>query len=198
MQTFIKPVALAGFITTIASAQYTIDPSSVPIATRDAWCESQLAQCPQICLQTSAHSSQTRENDCVAKTLTYSCVCSNGISPNVSQYSLTLPYYICQEWGNQCVAACGQDNACSSACREDHPCGAQDPRKYNGTTTSAAGSHPATSTPKGGYSGFADGHASSSGSRKTIAGCEISDHAMRVTSFIMFVALGAVGFAIGL
>lgn len=127
MQKFINLVALATLLTN-ASAQYSINPNSVPLSTRDAWCESQLAQCPQICLQTSAHSSETRENDCVAKTLTYSCVCSNGVSPNVSQYSLTLPYYICQEWGNQCVAACGQDNTCSSACREDHPCGAQDPR----------------------------------------------------------------------
>lgn len=143
----------------------------------------------RICLQTSAHSSITRENDCVAKTLTYSCVCSNGITPNVSQYSLTLPYYICQEWGNQCVTACGQDNSCASACREDHPCGAQNPKTVNSTTTSTRpGAHSAT--PTGGYSGFADGHSSSA--------TTISSSAASTTSFIVFLCIGALAFGFGL
>lgn len=72
------------------------------------------------------------------KTLTYGCVCGNGMQPNVSEYSLTLPYFTCQEWGNQCVKACGQDNTCSSACREDHPCGAQSPTPANTTSTTTA------------------------------------------------------------
>lgn len=194
-------IGLASAVT-IASAQYSIDPNSVPISTRDAWCESQIAQCPEICLQTSAHSSITRSNDCVAKTLTYSCVCSNGITPNVSQYSLTLPYYICQEWGNQCVANCGQDNACASACREDHPCGAQDPRTPNTTTTTSTRPNAHSATPTGGYTGFADGHSSSPACRNqpvfSVGGCKVSAQAVAVSGFIVYICLGAIGFGMGL
>lgn len=55
----------------------------------------------------------------------------------MSEYSLTIPYHVCTEWGTQCVAACGSDNVCSSACRQDNPCGAQDPTRINKTTTTA-------------------------------------------------------------
>jgi hypothetical protein len=70
--------------------------------------------------------------------LTYGCVCDNGLSPNLSEYSLTLPFYICQEWGNQCVLNCGQNNACSSDCRQNHPCGARDPTRVNSSTTTTS------------------------------------------------------------
>jgi hypothetical protein len=32
-------------------------------------------------------------------------------------YSQTLPFYICQQWGTQCVAGCNGDNTCSDSCR---------------------------------------------------------------------------------
>ncbi|KAF2154639.1 hypothetical protein K461DRAFT_202830, partial [Myriangium duriaei CBS 260.36] len=117
-------------------AQYVIDPNSVPISTRDAWCSSQITQCPLICLQ-YANSTGAEVNNCDPKALAYECLCSNGVTPNASEYSQTLPYYVCTEWGTQCVAGCGQDNTCSDECRADHPCGAQDPKKVNLTTTSA-------------------------------------------------------------
>lgn len=91
-----------------------------------------------ICLQVGNALLETRQNDCSAASLTYTCVCQNGISPNISQYSLTLPYFICQEWGNQCVANCGLDSTCASSCRQKHPCGAQDPRRGNKTVASAS------------------------------------------------------------
>lgn len=65
------------------------------------------------------------------------------MQPNVSEYSLTLPYFVCVQWGTQCVAGCGNDSGCASACRQDHPCGAQDPKRYNTTTSSSS---PATAT----------------------------------------------------
>lgn len=49
--------------------------------------------------------------------LTYTCVCDNGVSPNITQYSQTLPFFVCQEWGNQCVANCNGDNTCADSCR---------------------------------------------------------------------------------
>lgn len=59
------------------------------------------------------------------------------MSPNSSQYSQTLPYFVCTEWGNQCVTNCNGDNTCANACRADHPCGAQDPVRVNSTTSSS-------------------------------------------------------------
>ncbi|RMZ76120.1 hypothetical protein DV738_g5090, partial [Chaetothyriales sp. CBS 135597] len=117
----------------------TVDPNSVPLATRAQWCQSQITQCPLICLQTKGNSAGTEANDCDADTLTYNCICSNGIAPNASEYSQTLPYYICTEANNQCVANCGTgNNACASSCREDNPCGAQSPTRVTTTKTTAS------------------------------------------------------------
>lgn len=73
-------------------------------------------------------------------TLTYGCICGNGKQPNVSEYSLTLPYYVCQEWGNQCVEKCDGSNSCASDCRQNHPCGAQNPSKGNKTKSTGTAS----------------------------------------------------------
>lgn len=80
-------------------------------------------------------SSQTLLQD----TLQYGCICGDGKQPNVSEYTLTLPYHTCTEYGNQCVENCEEhDNECARACREDHPCGAQDPQGPSGTASAAA------------------------------------------------------------
>lgn len=143
-----------------ASAQYSIDPNSVPLATRQSWCQSQTATCPELCRQ--INSTYYTQNSCDAASLTYACVCGNGQTPNVNEYSLTLPYFICTEYGTQCVAACKSDNTCASACRQNHPCGAQDPVRINATTatTSATTSATAGSASETVYNGFGDGSSS--------------------------------------
>lgn len=105
------------------------------------------------------------------KTLDYSCVCSNGQSPNSSEYSQTIPYFICTEANNQCVTNCEGDASCQSACRDDHPCGAQNPKRYNITTTTSATSNPtasASGTDSGSvvYTGFGTGTASTASAKK--------------------------------
>ncbi|KAL4977753.1 hypothetical protein BDW66DRAFT_131680 [Aspergillus desertorum] len=78
-------------------------------------------------------------------TLVYSCICDNGQSPNASEYSQTIPYFLCTEENNNCVAACSQgDSSCQENCRTSNPCGAQNPKLVN--TTSTNGSSTATST----------------------------------------------------
>jgi hypothetical protein len=59
----------------------------------------------------------TEQNDCDSDALTYTCVCDNGVAPNITEYSQTLPYFICQQWGNTCVENCNGDSTCQSACR---------------------------------------------------------------------------------
>ncbi|KAF5005730.1 hypothetical protein FDECE_7851 [Fusarium decemcellulare] len=126
-------LAVAASCVAVVNADYVIEPDSVPIAQRNVWCQTEKEVCPLICEQVSEGG--TKVNECNPKTLTYGCICSDGKQPNVSEYSLTIPYYVCQEWGNQCVQECGGSNSCASDCRQEHPCGASDPKKYNKTST---------------------------------------------------------------
>jgi len=135
-----------------SQAVYSIDPNSVDISIRNSWCQSQVNSCPLLCLQLPGESSTTAANDCDATDLTYDCVCGNGQSPNASEFSQTLPYFICTEYGTQCVANCGGDTTCQSNCRSQHPCGAQNPTRVNVTTTSSTS---ATTVPAGATSGTA-------------------------------------------
>lgn len=126
-------LALAG--TAVVAADYVINPESVDILTRRAWCNDELSNCPIICQQSSP--GVVLSNSCDPETLTYGCVCSNGLQPNMSMYSLTLPFHVCQQWVIQCRKDCGINNSCASSCAEDHPCGAQDPPRANKTTSSS-------------------------------------------------------------
>ncbi|KAH7391428.1 hypothetical protein BKA64DRAFT_644729 [Cadophora sp. MPI-SDFR-AT-0126] len=144
-------------ISVSSQAIYTIDPDTVSLATRQGWCSSQTAACPLLCLQLSGESSTTAANDCDPEALSYECICGNGLSPNASEYSQTLPYFECQEYGNQCVKACNGNSPCQSACRDDHPCGAQNPTRVNTTSSVASSTNaPAGATGAGGvvYNGL--------------------------------------------
>ncbi|CAM1504675.1 Fc.00g022660.m01.CDS01 [Cosmosporella sp. VM-42] len=136
-------LALAASFIAVTHADYVIDPNSVPLSTRQNWCQNEKYTCPVICQQFG--DGTTKVNECDPKSLTYGCICGNGKQPNVSEYSLTLPFFVCQEWGNQCVSDCGDNNHCASSCRQDHPCGALDPKKYN-TTSTATGTNAVKAT----------------------------------------------------
>jgi hypothetical protein len=99
-----------------------------------------------ICLQTTPDTLTTNDNTCDSDTLSYSCVCSNGFSPNVTEYTQTMPFFVCQEWGNQCVKGCNGDNTCAASCQQDHPCGAQSPIRPNTSTISTTMSSSASRT----------------------------------------------------
>ncbi|EHK25394.1 uncharacterized protein TRIVIDRAFT_167618 [Trichoderma virens Gv29-8] len=131
----------------LANAGYYIDPKSVPLSTRQNWCASEISTCPLICQQTT--NKPTLVNDCNADSLTYGCLCGDNKQPNISEYTLTLPFFICQEFVVQCRANCGSDNTCASNCAEDNPCGATDPKRYNSTSTATTSTAPATSTTAG-------------------------------------------------
>ncbi|KAF3222960.1 hypothetical protein TWF679_004158 [Orbilia oligospora] len=125
------------------SAQTTIDLSTVPPSTRSAWCQGNLQACPFLCI------GGTRVNSCDSSTLEYECTCSDGSTPDLSQYALTLPYFICQEVRSRCIAN-GANNLegqaecnalqCASATPGANPGGeiTADPA----TVTSAGGSSP--------------------------------------------------------
>ncbi len=174
-------LAVTATLFSAARADYYINPDSVALIIRKSWCTSEISTCPIICEQVAPYSTLVNTCDPVRtrpasllcppahtlslqETLTYGCVCGNNLQPNVSEYSLTLPYFVCQEWGNQCVTACGQDNTCSSNCRQDHPCGALNPKLQN-TTSSATASATVSSTATSSdtiYTGLGDSGGSSS------------------------------------
>ncbi|KLJ10926.1 hypothetical protein EMPG_13758, partial [Blastomyces silverae] len=104
----------------VVSSQ-SIDPSTIPEATREAWCRDQTTSCPLLCLQNKGATGEPESNDCDPETLVFSCICSTGLAPNASEYSQTIPYYICTEANNQCVRNCNGDPTCQTACREDNP-----------------------------------------------------------------------------
>ncbi|KAF4124911.1 Conserved hypothetical, protein [Geosmithia morbida] len=136
-------VSVVTLFVAVGQAQYKIDPDSVDSDVRDAWCVTQKDTCPLICQQTKPGT--TLVNTCDSATLTYGCLCGDNKKPNLSEYSLTLPYFVCREWGTQCVANCGEhNNECASDCRQNHPCGAQSPTRVNVTSTSAAATASAT------------------------------------------------------
>ncbi|PYI35047.1 hypothetical protein BP00DRAFT_335432 [Aspergillus indologenus CBS 114.80] len=120
------------------NSSYTINVNDIPIDTRTQWCKAQTSSCPLLCLQLPGTTSQPKENTCDPKTLQYVCDCSNGLSPNSSQYSQTIPYFICTEENNECVTNCNGNSICQSDCRSQHPCGAQDPKRVNSTSTSSS------------------------------------------------------------
>ncbi|KAB2577862.1 hypothetical protein BFW01_g4472 [Lasiodiplodia theobromae] len=165
MRSSASTLAVLFAVAGLASAQ-TIDPDTVSIEDRNQWCLAQTSQCPLICLQTNKDAA-VQSNECDSETLQYSCVCANGLSPNVTEYSQTMPYFICTEVNNRCVDSCGTgNNQCASDCRTEHPCGAQNPTRVNVTTTSSASTASATSSSTGGadYSSFGDGNSGDSSS----------------------------------
>lgn len=141
-------------VSVYSQATYIVDPSTVPLSVRSSWCFSQTTSCPLLCLQLPGQTSTTSANSCDPKTLTYKCICQNGQSPNSSEYSQTLPFYMCQEYGNQCVAACSGDPACQSSCREDHPCGAQNPTRVNTTASATSPTQTESAAPGTAFTGL--------------------------------------------
>ncbi|TQN68282.1 hypothetical protein CSHISOI_07175, partial [Colletotrichum shisoi] len=183
----------AAFVAT-AQTDYVIDPSSVRLSVRQGWCQDQKASCPVICREISNKPVQV--NECDPQALTYGCICGNGLQPNMSEYSVTLPYHVCQEYGNQCVADCGLgSNTCSNDCRVNNPCGAQNPTRVN--TTSSAGadataSATATESANAVFTGIAGENGSSGSGSSAAATLEMGRSAG--LAVIVGSVLGAVAF----
>lgn len=148
--------AAAASLSAVANADYSIDPSSVALSVRKSWCQQEKSTCPLICQQTEPRT--TLVNTCDPENLQFGCLCGNNMQPNVSEYSLSLPYFVCQEWVLQCQKACG-NNDCASDCVQNNRCGAQNPSKANATTTAS----PSATSSDGANTIFTDGPDGSSG-----------------------------------
>ncbi|KAK6064510.1 hypothetical protein SCUP234_12977 [Seiridium cupressi] len=142
-----KVVAVALSALTVVSAAgnstFSIDPNSVTLSQRAAWCTSEINVCGQICDYTA--------NDCDPATLDYTCTCSSGSSPDMNEYQDSLPFYICTQAFDNCISAnvgsqTGQAN-CTTTIKDQ--CGtklASDSSSSSSTTSAASSSGTATGT----------------------------------------------------
>ncbi|TLD33835.1 hypothetical protein PspLS_01404 [Pyricularia sp. CBS 133598] len=156
-------VAATALVAQVAAAtDYPIDPSSVTLQTRKNWCNSEVTQCPAICLDTGS-GGKPRDNSCDPVTLNYACVCSNGNSPNLTEYSLTMPYHKCVQFQTNCVTACGaSNNQCSEDCRVNNPCGASSPKGASASGSAAVVPSSTSAAPNTIQTGFAGSGGSNS------------------------------------
>ncbi|MCJ1300411.1 hypothetical protein MMC08_003208 [Hypocenomyce scalaris] len=123
--------ALAGFA---AAQNTTLNPNSVPLSTRNAWCNAETNNCPLLC----GGLSYTGPNTCDGSTLTYQCTCTNGSAPDLAAYSDTLPSYICSQNYINCVAAHPNDATGQASCNTTYQCGTLSPMNVPAATSSAS------------------------------------------------------------
>ena len=83
--------------------------------------------------------------DNAQKTLQFDCVCSDGKTPDVSQYVQTVPFYVCQANFAQCIQNHPDDADGQKACKEAAHCGSKN-ASSSSTTTTASSSSSATTT----------------------------------------------------
>lgn len=143
---FVTALALASGLFTLASAQVypEITADDVSNSTRQIWCDQQMGICPNLC-QDQAHVDPIN-NDCWPEDLYYVCICVGGIRPNLSEYSLTIPYNLCKQSIQACADNCGNNQDCASLCFSGKKCGATNPRRVNTTSTSTTVSATSSAT----------------------------------------------------
>ncbi|KAF2669668.1 hypothetical protein BT63DRAFT_425348 [Microthyrium microscopicum] len=155
-------ILLLSSVAAIVSAQTAsnstccnVDPGSIDPNQRLAWCRAQRNTCPELCTN-----GQTANNTCDDTTLTYSCSCSSGSAPNISDYSQTLPSLECDAWKSQCVASHPNDLAGQNFCLS-FVCGS----KNASAVGAGAGTNPAggsSSSPSSSASGSSTASSTSS------------------------------------
>jgi hypothetical protein len=99
MRTVLAWAALSALLTSVV-ADYNINVTNVPDATRSSWCSAEYTACTTLC-------SSTLNNTCDPTTLLYNCTCTNGSAPGLQYYKNTMPWYLCEEAYAECI----QNNA---------------------------------------------------------------------------------------
>ncbi|KAI5847313.1 hypothetical protein DFP73DRAFT_375877 [Morchella snyderi] len=158
MQSFLVSTLLASsavFSTAYAQVYNYPNVTDIDINVRNQWCTSQTSSCKLLCQNQEL---KVAANECFPDNLYYQCTCSNGLAPNATEYSQTIPFFICRLEVEDCQTACSGDATCISLCASGKQCGATDPTRVNATTTtsstsksSATGGSSATQTDSNGF-----------------------------------------------
>ncbi|CAG8505671.1 540_t:CDS:2 [Paraglomus occultum] len=122
-----------------------LDPNTVPLDQRKTWCTNQVATCTNIC-QDSGNG--VASNTCDPTNLSYDCRCSNGLAPNSSEYTQTIPYFECTYDQDACTKACAVgDQVCINGCQRN--CTAEHPKVAGPTTAVISPTSTSTQTAGG-------------------------------------------------
>ncbi|EEA25841.1 hypothetical protein TMatcc_005920 [Talaromyces marneffei ATCC 18224] len=112
----------------------------VPSTTLSAWCQGERNTCPLVC------GGAASANDCDANTLNFDCTCSNGTTPDLTPYKNTIPFYVCLENFNQCIANHPNDLDAQTACKANATCGTIDLSAVSTTSASSSSTTAASTT----------------------------------------------------
>ncbi|EWC44589.1 hypothetical protein DRE_06670 [Drechslerella stenobrocha 248] len=135
--TSIAAVALTSLLSVVsAQTYYSVNPDDIDQGTKDTWCSNQVAACGALCLDQS--SGEATVNSCDTETLVFSCLCADNKVPNATEYSQTIPYFLCTHSVQTCVNNCGLG-----------PCGATNPTRKNATSTATTATKTAGSRQTG-------------------------------------------------
>ncbi|KAJ6259827.1 hypothetical protein Dda_5469 [Drechslerella dactyloides] len=131
----VAAVALTSLLSVVsAQSYYNVNPDDIDQGTKNTWCSNQVAACPNLC--NDQGSVDPSKNECDTDTLQFSCICSDNTVPNATQYSQTIPYFLCTYQVQNCVDNCGSSYPqCAQQCVLGKTCGASDPKRSNVTVT---------------------------------------------------------------
>lgn len=132
----------------------------------------------------------TNINPAVQTDFTFECECSDGKTPDVSQYKDTFPFFVCQENFAQCISNNAADSDSQQKCKDARKkCGTKDPKDAESsatTTSSASGMSTATQD-----SASATGSGSGTGAAEpTETGAAVAQKPAGVFAAAMIAALG--------
>jgi len=157
--------ALTGLVAAQNFTQCCTLPTLPPVATRQTWCRAEQNTCPELCGGIGQLANDG--NLCDSTALTYTCQCSDGTKPNISDYQQSLPALMCQQWKTDCVANSPNDLTGQTACLSV-VCGN---KTTNDLSSSASSAPSATAAPSstGGGSGSATVASATSATSKAAA-----------------------------
>ncbi|KAK6509238.1 hypothetical protein TWF481_003996 [Arthrobotrys musiformis] len=140
-------VALTSLLSAVsAQTYYPVNAEDIDLGTKQTWCLNQISSCGLLCLDQKSGSGFV--NDCDVDTLQWQCICADNTVPNATEYSQTIPYFMCTYQIQNCVQNCGQfDPTCAENCQKGRICGATNPTRV--TTTKGSGTDKTTTAPAG-------------------------------------------------
>ncbi|KAL8768657.1 MAG: hypothetical protein Q9209_005216 [Squamulea sp. 1 TL-2023] len=178
---FLFAAIMAGFVVAQNSTSGTsgntdntiFDVNMVDRTRRVQWCNDQRTNCPKLC---------GGENNCEGDPVSYSCICTNGTSPDLAAYADTFVSQTCQAR----FAACRQQNPGSDSCIT---CGTLKADNVPMSTSSMAAASStaaadATSSGAGGAATGSAGPSQSNAAEPLVGGMEILKGAVGLVAVV--------------
>ncbi|KAI1452351.1 hypothetical protein F4805DRAFT_31774 [Annulohypoxylon moriforme] len=163
-----------------SNSTFTIDPNTVDISDRVAWCQGQTDSCGTIC-------GNAINNACSTDTLDFTCECQGGNYPDMNVFENTMPWFVCERLQSNCITQEENNAAGQKNCTETFgdKCGTENVTAHAGegeTTSSSSSAAP---------SGSATAASSSAAASST-------SHAAAVPTNVQYIGNGAAAVALGL